>query len=365
MSDIVEITITDQTPISLNVSVQGTQGPAGTSNITTSTPTNITGLLYGNGTAVSQATTEQVRTAADLPSALASYATTAFVVAGFAPLAHTHAIADVSGLQTALDARQPLDSDLTAIAALTTTSFGRSLLTQADAAATRTTIGAGTGTIGGSLGSTANRVLRTLSTGGSTAQGSAVTIDDAGNVTGVAGLTSTATTNNGSQVMRVQGSGGGFTRINDNGTMVVDGDIGTGTTPLSVRYNGTEQWGFGFNGILNGRSGCVLNIGAGQMHLTHSGSTSQINTFGNLALRPGNLGGGGTSVDVAGNLTASGLIGLGLYTVGTLPVASANAGRIAQVTDSSVTANGSAVAGGGSNRVMVFSNGTTWDVVVA
>jgi hypothetical protein len=36
---------------------------------------------------------------------------------------------------------QPLDSDLTAIAALTTTSYGRSLLTQADASAARSTIG--------------------------------------------------------------------------------------------------------------------------------------------------------------------------------------------------------------------------------
>lgn len=36
---------------------------------------------------------------------------------------------------------QPLDSDLTAIAALTTTSFGRSLLTSADAAALRVTLG--------------------------------------------------------------------------------------------------------------------------------------------------------------------------------------------------------------------------------
>lgn len=43
--------------------------------------------------------------------------------------------------QTALDGKQPLDSDLTAIAALTTTAFGRSLLTQADAAAGRTTLG--------------------------------------------------------------------------------------------------------------------------------------------------------------------------------------------------------------------------------
>jgi hypothetical protein len=79
----------------------------------------------------------------------------------------------------------------------------------------------------------------------------------------------------------------------------------------------------------------------------------------------------GTDLEVVGAsqftgaVTCSNLLGLGSFTVATLPSASANAGRIAQVTDSSVTTNGSAVAGGGSNRVMVFSNGTTWDVVVA
>ena len=40
-------------------------------------------------------------------------------------------------------AAQPLDSDLTAIAALSTTTFGRSLLTMADAAAARTALGLG------------------------------------------------------------------------------------------------------------------------------------------------------------------------------------------------------------------------------
>lgn len=44
----------------------------------------------------------------------------------------------------AIAASQPLDSDLTAIAALTTTSFGRALLTEASAATARTTLGIGT-----------------------------------------------------------------------------------------------------------------------------------------------------------------------------------------------------------------------------
>lgn len=59
-----------------------------------------------------------------------------FQAAGSYALAvHTHAIADVFGLQTALDGKQASDSDLTAIAALATTTYGRALLTLADAAA--------------------------------------------------------------------------------------------------------------------------------------------------------------------------------------------------------------------------------------
>lgn len=58
---------------------------------------------------------------------------------------------EVAGAAAAAQAAsQPLDSDLTSIAALTTTAFGRGSLTQADAASFRTYIGAGTGGSGGS-----------------------------------------------------------------------------------------------------------------------------------------------------------------------------------------------------------------------
>lgn len=50
------------------------------------------------------------------------------------------AISDTTGLQTALDGKQPLDADLTAISALTTTSYGRGLLTLADVASFKTSL---------------------------------------------------------------------------------------------------------------------------------------------------------------------------------------------------------------------------------
>lgn len=58
----------------------------------------------------------------------------------------TGTLSDQTDLQSALNARQPLDSDLTAIAALTTNAFGRGGLTQSDAANFRSYLGVGTPT---------------------------------------------------------------------------------------------------------------------------------------------------------------------------------------------------------------------------
>jgi len=68
---------------------------------------------------------------------------------------------------TAASTYQPLDSDLTSIAELSTTTFGRSLLTQADAAATRTTIGAGTSNV--AVSSSAAQALGATAGAGSSA----------------------------------------------------------------------------------------------------------------------------------------------------------------------------------------------------
>lgn len=65
------------------------------------------------------------------------------------------------------------------------------------------------------------------------------------------------------------------------------------------------------------------------------------------------------------DLTASGLMCAGTYTVGTLPSASANTYKFATVSDSSVTTFGSTVAGGGTSKVQVYSNGTNWTVCAA
>jgi hypothetical protein len=50
--------------------------------------------------------------------------------------------------------------------------------------------------------------------------------------------------------------------------------------------------------VVGGTTGRV-NVGAGQMHITHdSGNRSLIKTYGNLELSPGALGGGGTYVEI-------------------------------------------------------------------
>lgn len=51
------------------------------------------------------------------------------------------------------------------------------------------------------------------------------------------------------------------------------------------------------------------------------------------------------------------------YEVANLPSVSANEGGLAYVTDANATTRQSTVAGGGSNKVVVYSNGTNWVIM--
>ena len=89
--------------------------------------TTLTGYLKGNGTAAFTASATIPNTDISGLGTMAAESTASYLRASEIAAAY-----------------QPLDSDLTAIAALSTTAFGRALLTLADAAAARTALGLGT-----------------------------------------------------------------------------------------------------------------------------------------------------------------------------------------------------------------------------
>lgn len=287
----------------------------------------------------------QYYNAARLATALSSYATTSAVAAAY----------------------QPLDSDLTAIAALSTTSFGRSLLTQADAAAARSTLGV---------------------TAGVTDHGALTGLADDDHtqyllVNGTRALTGNIVTK---QIV-IDAKDGVDLKLGATGGGIYGFGIGNYQDTFLAFYVGND--GFSYSA-----AGANMPIGKGYNFINSGSSIDSVNTSIRLASSGCleiNNGTPGQSRDLmlrdlyvyqyvraesgllvvkndlsaytpvfCSNATLTGLLFVGSYTVATLPSASANAGAESRVTDSSVTTHGSTVSGGGSNRVKVFSNGTNW-----
>lgn len=167
----------------------------------------------------------------------------------------TGTLADQTDLQTALNAKQTLDSDLTAIAALTTTAYGRSFLPLADASAARTLIGAVIGTNVqaydafltsiAALGTAADKLIYTTAVDTAaeaslTAAGRAI-LDDADNTAQRVTLGLVI----GTDVLAPSGSGASLTALNASnlasGT-VPTARLATGTADATTYHRGDGTW---------------------------------------------------------------------------------------------------------------------------
>lgn len=139
----------------------------------------------------------------------------------------------------------------------------------------------------------------------------------------------------------------------------------TDTSQLSI-----FDTGIGRNNIALWRNGNFV-VGSSTLIAASSGADATGNVVDTSFSR--NAAGvwqmGTTAANASGsllltNLTASGTVRLGTFTVGTLPSASANTRARSFVTDSNLAFNstnlGSTVTAGGSTLVPVFSNGTNW-----
>ena len=226
-------------------------------------------------------------------------------------------------------------------------------LTYNDGAGTLTIASSGGGSIGGSTGSTDNRILRADGTGGATVQNSAVTIDDSGNISGLGTVGCGAITS------------GSINCSGITGTQVIQ--TNTNGFACSIGGNGYRFLSGGYficssNGVFKFSDNADTSFGRLQL----GGTTSSFPAIKrNSAAINFRLADDSADCNItAATATLSALLFVGAYTVATLPAAASNTGALAQATDSSVTTNGSTVAGGGANRVFVFSNGTNWKVIV-
>jgi hypothetical protein len=189
-----------------------------------------------------------------------------------------------------------------------------------------------------------------------------------------------------SELFAVRTTGTNLTNLTASGTVTVDTlMVGGASGPLLRNNAGTIE-------VRNNANSALANMSASQFTASFfRDSTNQANYFGagiharntwilaysndgtdfgtkdlsfsrNAAgvLQIGNGTANASGSLLLTNLTASGTVRLGTYTVATLPSAASNTRALAFVTDSSVGTFGSIVASGGALGVTVYSDGANW-----
>lgn len=241
----------------------------------------------------------------------------------------TGTLSSQTDLQSALDAKQPLDADLTSWAAVTRAS-GYDTFAATPSSANLAAL------LTDETGSGAAVFATSPTLGGATLTGDLLFSADGARKIGAAGASRPV-------IYAYSLSDGGSTpspgelrwAAGSNLFWIQPGYVDVGA---SVHYRYSPG-----NPTLSAPDVGHRRVSAGWLRVTDGGSG-----YGSLS---------------ALHLTATGLVTLGVYTVATLPSAASNTGALARVSDSSVAASGNygaTVAGGGANRVKVFSNGTNW-----
>ena len=227
---------------------------------------------------------------------------------------------------------------------------------------------------GGDAGLTFNKATMALSVGGATVTTSnpVLNLTQTWNAGAIAftgfrlNITDTASAS-GSLPMDVQVGGSSKLSLTKAGlltvpSLTVSGSGNSTTIVGNASVTNNVVWANGW-GTLAGNSSMLSIFTAGSAPIAISGNSTRVmigNTAGEVEINNGTVG---TYRDLkARNLVAiGGVVTHASFTVATLPSASTSGtGAQAFVTDANATTPRSTVAGGGSNKVNVFSDGTNW-----
>jgi len=204
-------------------------------------------------------------------------------------------------------------------------STGQVLTLQANGTYAPATVSAG---IGGSVGSTDNRLVRSDGTGGSTVQSTGITVDDSNNVSGMGTLGCGTITTTDDVVIT-----GAKRLFLSNGSTTGNYLLAGNTVVFSA--NTVAQGGWNSTGMYARR--LFVDYANADICLARA-STSVLGVYAGDGTTPAGL--------TLATVTASGLMCCGVYTFATVPSASSNTGKFLRISDRA--------------QKHAYSDGTNW-----